>query len=459
MSLESISARVPEEVFKSDFDLGFYSLENLNADTVETHVRSFFGEKLMKPRRERLWVGRDGTLAPDYVEMMERSIKYWQERGDDKAVLRFEKELEGARNAVSLIIATTDKNEPLPIVINASDPGDFYVDKEGRKKSMTFVWIKESTSESGWKYSVYSLPTAYIGIEKHWAMLKKLGDLQRTQEILKNIFNEDELSANSVIAFPLIVSNLTRGMNEIADELGYASWDEIEQMAANQLELEKDPYARERREGMVDEFTHRILDTVKGYRSQDEKEALVNAMADMFALEAGKEYLGWSKEKIVVEMEKNIRLALADKLKLFDKPQAHYHNWSVELGDLAELYVQRTWMMNAFRNNPLAREARATGCGGSGMSMSNDVLASLNASSFMDKMNITDTTQFDYWTNIAGQVGNGEFDTSTSSTGKYTEYYNYEPGTCTNCHEHKPYVAHPKSADIQCAGWCSDCET
>jgi hypothetical protein len=447
---------VEVKAFKSDFNLDFYDPNNLSTKQVETHVRAFFGEKLLQPRSEELWIGRDGTLDPDYVAMMHKSINYWRVQGDEKAAVRFEKELEGAENIVQLILLSASRGEPLPIVLNASDPGDFYVDSEGNKKSVTFLWMLNEVGDGGWNYKILSLPTKFIGIEKHWELLEKLGNVQKTKNILQIVMKE--LTANELIAFPVLFNEFEHSLNELATSLGYKSWEDIERIAANQLELEKDPYAKERREKMIDEFTTRILDTVKGYRSQDEKEALVNAMADMFALEAGKEYLEWRKEKIALEIAKNVRLALADKLKIFDQPQEHSQNWSVEFGDIAELYAQRTWMMNAFRNNPLAREARATGCGGSGMSMSDDIFASLNASSFMDNMGITDTGQFDYWTNnIAKQFGSSNLKTE-SSTGKYKEYYDYKPGVCTHCHEHKLYVAYPKSTDIPCAGWCSDCE-
>ena len=84
MSPESSSPRSSVEVFESDFDLDFYDPNNLAE--VETHVRAFFGEKLMKPRREKLWVGRDGTLDPDYVAMMGKSISYWRGKGDERAL-------------------------------------------------------------------------------------------------------------------------------------------------------------------------------------------------------------------------------------------------------------------------------------------------------------------------------------------------------------------------------------
>lgn len=456
MSSESSSHSISIELFKSDFDLGFYSAENLDSDLVETHVRTFFGEKLMKPRREKLWVGRDGTLAPDYVEMMEKSIKYWKERGDESAVTRFEKELEGARNAVSLIIASSENSEPLPVVINASDPGDFYVDKEGRKKSVTFVWMKEATEDKGWRYSVYSIPTKFIGLEKHWSMLKKLGDLQRTQEILRQIFKEEQLSANSIIAFPLIVTNLAQEMDEIAGELGYPSWNQIERMAADQLAMEEDLYATDRREKIVIEFTARIFYAVKDGKSKEYQEALVAAMSDTMALEAGsRDYLGMNADRIEKEIDKNIRLALAIKYEVFEK-KSYYEvkDLGINFGNLQDLYKHYSWMSRAFNTNPLAQEARATGCGGSGSSYlqgnSWDMLSSRDFA-YRDISSLVASQ--DFYTTVTSSE-------STSSQGgdepegRYAEG-KYKPGHCRACDTDRKKVWHKEDGGCDC---CTTCE-
>ena len=443
--------------FKSDFDLDLYDHLSVERNEIERHVKSFFGEKLMKPRLEDIWIGADGTLDPNYVEMMKRSVNYWRARGDEKAANRFEKELEGAQNIVKLVTLSAQDGDPLPVVVNASDPGSFYVDPEGNKKSTTFIWMLDQVEEGGWKYKVFSLPTKFIGLKKHWALLKEVGNLQKTEYILKESLTF--LTSEELVAYPVLLDSLIHSVEEIAKKLGFESWDEIEKITDNQLALENDPYAGERRETMVSEFTNKIIEAVKDCKSREYKKALVDAMSDMFALEAGsRDYLGLNAQQVKGEIDKSVRLSLAEKYKVFDKPPGYYQTFSVELGDLRELYTYRTWMINAFRTNPLAQEARATGCGGSGMSMGNNFISSLNASSFMDKMGITDNSQFNYWTNIAGQLESSEFQTSSSSTGKYKEYYDYKPGTCKHCHEPKRYVAHPKSSDTQCAGWCSDCE-
>lgn len=455
MSPESTGSRLPIEMFKSDFDLGFYSSENLNCDIVETHVRTFFGEKLMKPRREELWVGKDGTLDPDYVAMMEKSIKYWKDRGDERSVLRFEKELEGARNAVNLIISSSEYSDPLPIILNASDPGDFYVDKEGNKKSVTFVWIKESSQDNGWHYNVYSLPTAYIGLEKHWYLLKKFGDIQRTQDILRKIFNESELDANSLIAFPVILTSLIEGLDSIARELGYPSWDEIDRMASDQLAMEKDPTARERREKMVIEFSARIFFAVKDKKPKEFQEALVEAMSDTMALEAGsRDYLGMNVRQIEEEIDKNVRLALALKYKVFEKSNyAQVKDLGIRLGDLRELHAHYGWVRDAFNTNPLAKEARSTGCGGSGMnyghSWSRDFAMSTKFEAIESLFNDQSTNYSESMSTSDSSSADGE-----EPEGRYSEGV-YKPGHCRACDKDRKKVWHKEDGGCDC---CTTCE-
>lgn len=443
--------------FKSDFDLELYNPLAMDIGEIERHVRAFLAEKLIQPRSEHLWIGKDGALDPNYVAMMQKSVNYWRARGDERAATRFEKELEGAQNIVKLVTTSALQGDPLPIVVNASDPGDFYVDEQGRKKSVTFVWMLDSPGIGGWNYKVISLPTQFIGLEKHWELLEEVGSVQKTRDILQESLSS--LTAERLIAYPVLLDELIHSVDEVAKKLGFESWDRVEEIAANQLALESDPYAHERRETMVQEFTNRIVIAVQQNISTEKKEALVNAMSDMFALEAGsRDYLGLSSKKIKLEIEKNVRLSLAEKLKVFDKPPASYNSLDFELGDLQDLYAHRAWMIQAFATNPLAQEARATGCGGSGTNYSQ----SFGVDRFSFGYESPTYAGFNVMQNFGYQSLLTETDTrgSSSSTGKYTEYYDYYPDHCRGpCHSFKPYVAHPKSSEVGCGYFCSDCET
>lgn len=450
------------ELFKSDFDLAFYDSETISADVIEHHVSSFFGEKLMKPRVEPLWVGRNGELDPNYIAMMERSIQYWREKGDERAVERFSKELEGAKNTTSLIIESSrDSKEPQPIILNASDPGNFYVDQEGRKKSVTFVWVKQSSEESGWKYLVYSLPTKHLGLEEHWGIVKDLADIHKTEEILKQSLREEDLSANALIAFPLLLNSLIHDLDDVAEKMGYSNWDEIERISADQLALENDASAKERREKLVTDFSMRIFFAVKDQRPLEYQEALVAAMSDTLALEAGGEYLGLSAKHIEEEIEKNVQLALALRHKIFELEsyadvQQLSQDLDIRFGNLDQLYLHYQHITQSFHNNPIALAARATGCGGSG---------NLYGQEF--GMKISD---FGGISIVQQGVGNLMADealyksslsepdiaSDTEPEGRYLDKgATYKPGHCRACDTDRMKVWHKEDGGCDC---CTTCE-
>jgi len=436
------------EQFNTDFDLDLYD-HDVSRTKVEREVQAFLGEKLLQPRSEDLFIGRDGRLDPNYLEMMQRSIDYWSARGDPSAVERFESELTGMRNLATLVIEHGINNQPLPIVVTASDPGTFYVDAEGRKKSATFVGLLDRMEDNGWRYKIFSLPTKFIGLNEHKALLWRIGDIEHTKQILGASLVE--LTANNLVAFPVLLDRLVHSLDELAVFLGYESWDKVEEIAADQLALDSDVNARKRRVVMVEEFTRRILEIVHQDRVKEEKEALVNAMGDMFAL-----YLGWSVERIRSEIAKTVRVALADKLGLLSRIENfEYYSTQYDLGDIEELYTQVHWMINAFRTNPLAQEARVTGCGGSGINYQQGM--GLDGFSLTYQQPIYDG--FGIMQEGGYQEGMTTVSTNSEPTGKYKDYYVYKPGLCAHCHESKKYVAYPKSPDTPCAGWCSDCET
>lgn len=442
---------VVAEKFQADFNLDFYD-PRVSREKVGREVRAFLGEKLLQPRAEDVWIGKDGTLDPDYIAMMQRSTDYWKGKGDRAAVARFESELTGMRNLAYLVIAHGVNNEPLPVVLTASDPGNFYVGKDGNKKSVTFVGLLDRTEDEGWRYKIFSLPTKFIGLERHKDLLWKIGDIERTRQILGASL--EDLTADNLVASPVLLDQLVHSLDELATSLGHESWDKIEEIAADQLALDNDHLAKERRDAMVEEFTRRIVEMVSQDKSGKEKEALVNAMGDTFALEAGREYVGWNGEQMVQEINRTVRVALADKLNIFSRSEDFaYLSVQYDLGGMRDLYEHVTWMANVFRTNPLAQEARATGCGGSGVNYSQG----LGWDRFSFEYQQPTEAGFDMMQNF-GYQSDVTISTNAESTGKYKDYYDYKPGVCANCHEHKSYVAHPKSPEVKCAGWCSGCE-
>lgn len=436
--------------FKSDFVVGFYSKETFSRVLVEQHVRAFFGEKLFQPRVEKVKIRRDGTLDPDYVSMMENSISHWRKKGDDNAVSRFESELNGARNVVKLITASSTDLSPLPVVVNASDPGDFYVDDFGKKKSVTHIWMKTSDQNEGWEYNVYSLPTSHLGLENHWKVLEELADIQTTTAILAKTLNE--LTPENLIAFPVILNHFNDSLDLLASRLGYKNWTEVEERAAHQLELSEDKEAEKRRERIIDNFTARIFLAVKSGKSEEYQEALVSAMSDTMAIEAGKsDYIGMSADEISVEIEKNFKVALALKSKVFEnKNYEEIRRMKLNLGDLSHVYAHYLRMQKAFEN-PLVQEARSTGCGGSGSNYS----LKLGWQRYESRsINTLLAEQRGY----VSKFGYDELDSSSSSgsepDGMYTEG-TYKPGHCVLCGRHREKVWHKADGGCDC---CTTCE-
>jgi hypothetical protein len=419
------------EQFKADFNLDFYT-DKTSREEIHQHVGAFLGEKLLSPRSQDLWIGRDGLLDPDYIAMMERSIQYWSDRGDTAAVNRFQSELAGMRNLAYIVIESGENGVKMPIVAIASDPGSFYVDAEGNKKSVTFVGVLDKSEINGWKYKIFSLPTKYIGLEKHKELLWRVGDIAQTKQILGSSL--EELTAENLVAFPVILNEFIVSLDSLANSLGYESWDEIEKFAADQFALENDIFAKGRREVMISQYSELIYDLIRSDGSINQKEALVNAMSEMFALEQGKEYLGWNNNQILSEIQKNTRLALAHKLGAMDN-QAAFESFSItyDLGDWQENVTQYLWMRNAFQNNSTAREALSTGCGGSGNNYQNGF--GIDSFSFGYEQPIY--SGFDV---VNGYMTNTSEDKSWSYT---------ETGTCAGCGKH--------SSEVGLLGPCKIC--
>lgn len=433
MSVESFVAEMELELYPQD----------VSYELVKLHVSKLLAEKLLMPNAEDLWIGKDGQLDPNYLGMMQRAVDFWQAKGDKLAVKRFTSELEGAKNIVRLVTESAQRGERPPTVVSASDPGDFYVDQDGRKKSVTFVSILLGADEGGWRYRQVVIPTRYIGLVKHWEILQTVGEVEKTEKVLGTAV--ETLSAEALIAFPVLLQENILAIDKLAQELGYSDWDEVEEKARDQLVLAEDTLATGRREAMITKFAELICQYVRENRTESELKALANAMGDTFALEQGKVYLGWDGDQISLQIDKTVQVARVDAQRQA-RPLDRATLFLTE-AEAYELEQHQAWMMQQFATNELAREARSTGCGGSGIS---------GISLFGRGEANLSTMQYQL-----GWSGDPTWQTespTSGSTGKYKEFYDYKPGVCAHCHESKPYVAHPKSENIKCAGWCSDCE-
>lgn len=359
-----------------DFDLSFYDSLTIDESEVERHVESYLGEKLLAPRREHLWIGKDRQLDPNYLQLMNRSIEHARRKGNKSVAERYEKELEGMQGLVDIVVDSGLRGEAMPIVVLASDPGDVYVDQDGRKKSKTFVAMMVNEGEGGWNYIIFDLPTKYIGLNEHWGLLVKLGDIGATEKLLKRAMVE--LTPNNMISTPVVIpellDKLNRSLDLLAIELGFENWNKVEKLAEDQLALEGDELAIPRRKAMVKDFTYRIIAAVKNGATDRAKESLVNAMADMFAMEKGTEFKGVNEKEILRKIDRTVKVALAENLGIFNTTtyfayQETLSGMGVSSWEVEQLWRHRAWMASVFETNNLAQEARATGCGGAGINL------------------------------------------------------------------------------------------
>lgn len=444
-----------QERFRSDIHLRFYGDGRpLDLSEIDKDVRAYFGEKLFKPRRERVKIGKDGRLDPNYIFHMQRAIEYWSKEEDWAAVERFQSELDGVNNVVKLVTQSHETGCMLPIVVNASDPGDFYVNDGGYKKSLTYVWTLEKETIDAWEYRVFSIPTEHIGLEKHWELLKKISNLQVTGRMLKTILSESEVNPLSMIAYPVVVDQYAHNLDSIAKELGFASWDEIEKQANNQLALELDPTAPKRRERIIENFKLRIWHAIKQNKDREYLKALENAMADTMAVEAGEnKYIGMDERQIDEQIKKNLQVSLAMQYRV----SSHYNYFTYKLSgikseqDLREIEQHAMWLRNEFQTNEKVRQAKATGCGGAGNNYSNigifidSRIAMFREDHFAEFMN---------YEGKFGELNEYKITESGEPEGRYIDGI-YTPGICVSCHQERQKVW--KVEDGGC-GCCTTCE-
>jgi hypothetical protein len=268
--------------------------------------------------------------------------------------------------------------------------------------------------------------------------------------MLGYLIDEKKLDALSLISFPVVLNQYICSLDSIASELGYKSWNDIEDMANNQLALESDHMAPLRRERIVKNFTKRIWYAVKSERDQKYQDALVAAMADTMAVEAGKRaYMGMSPEEIDLEIDKNVQLSLAihyDLLKMGSYQEIRKTGF--RLGDIDQIRAHANWLNHEFLTNPESRQAKATGCGGSGNSYGlGDSWSSLNARGYRN----------DIWAemrNFESKFGDNNEFSSGEPEGSYSEG-KYTPGICVNCGYERQNVW--KVEDGGC-GCCTTCE-
>lgn len=339
--------------FKRDFDSSLFTEDTPFAE-IAHKVTTYMGEKLFMPGYQEIQIGFDGSLDPEYLGLMQKSIDYWREHGDYETAYRFEMELTGMMRLakqVGMQIAV-DRNNPARHIIG-SDPGITYGTEEGAK-SVVFVGEVKRLTENGIVYGQYAIPLELLELLSLYEKMSKISTVELTN-----------ITAEELVAYaaPLIGT-----LNEVAEIFGQGSWDQVVEKAANQLRLEKDQYGLERRQELIRYYSNLIYKALQEGRDREYLNIIDESMRRVFALEAGaNELLGLREDRVKEIVERNLIDVKAEKMGLFTKQLSREQiTWFEEnyQVSMSEVMGYRDWMTTVFRTNPLARRALVTGCGG-----------------------------------------------------------------------------------------------
>lgn len=428
-----------------NFSSWLYWQNRDQAAYIRKGVSSFLAESLLLPRVERVIVDPSlGFVDKDdgrvYNDVFDRAIRHYS--FNEQLRDRFIAEKKGFDNSKKLIEFMYASTGELPPIVIASPPGEVYQASEKENtKSVTFVAIPEGVIDGRPEYILYTIPTFEIELEAHWSMVEKVSRVTESMIILN--YGMENISPESVVAFPSLLEEMDTALEELAESLGFDNWADIEQKGniASRFEREKSSTDL-RRTLLISWFTNLISNHVSEGKNRREFDELDDLMRLVFAGERGGLFLTEDFEDLQQVTRYLESLVEADDSygQYISDSRDYEFSSSAKYTPLASLYW---WIMS----NDTARDSYlGTGCGAGGFDMRND------------PGSIAGGFENSIFTSNALFSGSAEVNSTTVKTGKYTEFYNYEPGECKNCKQHKPYVAHPKSREIQCAGWCSDCE-
>lgn len=354
--------RETRESFSRDFDSVLFGVDTPYAE-IAHKVKSYLGEKLFMPRYEEIMFGYDGSLDPEYVMFMTRSITHWRELGDYQSAYRFEMELQGMKQLAGLVSqqVSQDRSSPARHIIG-SDPGSTYTSDEGAK-SVIFIGEVKRLTQSEIIYGQIAVPLELLTLLALYQKIQKIADFEKAAELTGLVL--PAITAENLVAYavPLIAT-----LNEVAETFGQGSWEEIVKKAEDQLRLENDPLAKERRDELVRYYSNAIYQALQEGRDSEYLNTIDESMRRVFALEAGaRELLGLRAEHVRRIVECNLLDVRAEQVGIFTKKatreQIRWFENHYQVS-ITEVMQYRGWMTTVFRENPLARRALMTGCGG-----------------------------------------------------------------------------------------------
>lgn len=354
--------REPRESFSRDFDSDLFGTDTPYGE-IEHKVKSYLGEKLFMPRYEEIRFGYDGSLDPEYVKFMTRSITHWRELGDYTTAYRFEMELQGMKQLAWLVSqqVSQDRSTPARHIIG-SDPGSTYASDEGAK-SVVFIGEVKRLTPKEIIYGQIAIPLELLTLLALYEKIERVADFNKVAELTGVVLSE--ITAESLVAYaaPLLAT-----LNEVAEQFGQDSWEQVVEKAKDQFKLEHDPRGEERRRELVRYYATMIYKAVQEGRERSYLNTIDESMRRVFALEAGaSELLGLGAEHVESIVERNLLDVKAEQMGMFTKKltreQIRWFEDHYQVS-ITEIMQYRGWMTTVFRENPLARRALMTGCGG-----------------------------------------------------------------------------------------------
>lgn len=463
-----------------NFDPWIYAIHSDSLPTLDDDLGKYFAECLMLSTQGEMVLDKDeGFLhssGVSYRKLIDRAIKHYE--GNQVAVERFFAEGLGFDRGQKLVEYFMELGAALPPFIITSPPGNTYDVGEKYSKSMTYVAIPCGYDVMGRpKFRLVSIPTKEISVNDHWVIVNEVANIQRSLEIFG--MEKPDITANGLVQLPGLlpsIKELPDSLDRLAKALNFQSWDDIEKdiRTASLLEMDNDR-TRIRRKSMLSWAARVIRELVADGQSKVEFDALQETLRQVFAAERGGKYttdIYLDHERVVLEIEQLFvgnggspeyaKLFVKHSMKQVAMRQSvSWANGDLSYNDSIYLLAQRVRrnMIGWIGGNADALDTYVgTGCGsGGGSTRQLDTFS-------IGYHNSSLTDVFGYESQSITDIFGYESTTTTyseeSSTGKYKEYYDYYFDTCRGpCGSEKPYVAHPKSPDIPCGYWCSDCET
>ena len=415
----------------TDFSAGLYSnsesqrpIESI--EQIQEDLWTWWAEADLRPSPIRLFI-RDNGLKDKYgndlVSQSEAASVIRKGRVEQD---RVEAEVAGVKQLRDLLISGEAKDG----VIYLSPPGLRREGFDGRRISFTYLY---HVGNAG-RIHFLAVPELEVPVLEHFDRVFDLID-QGSTAVIAGV-KVGELSDRKLVAYPFLASD-SNSLDELSQKLGYK----------NLLDLWKQALEAKKLRGSVGEIITHASQEIWGAHQKKDKlklEVLSDVFRGVVALMTG---TGMDDVSDPVDYFDNKVEAIMSAKKL---DRLGGTTQSIYLPHLSQIYEFQMRM----NSNPYAQEVTSGGSCPTADKGLDFGTRSLFGGEDPWRQNHTMMDLF----GPGNEAFSGSDVNYSSSTGKYTEFYDYKPGICKHCGKEKPHVAHPKSSEVKCAGWCSDCE-